>query len=165
MISFLNFMYESSLYSTFVLFLLMLLLTSLVLLLLKKPLNFAFSFALPLTLISYLSMNAAPIPWILQDNVKHLLLQQAKDGVGSNAFVNSIVFPCSHTPSGFVRGYDYGNALESYDRDLKNHLDKTEVFKVLPKDNLNIDKALGLCEFAIQFNTLKFNEVRKNEKS
>ncbi|MFX2151919.1 hypothetical protein [Acinetobacter baumannii] len=118
-------------------------------------------------------MNTAPIPGILQDNVKNLLLQQAKDGVGSNGFVNSIVMPCANEGIGFrsfdkpgyVRGYDYGNALESYNRDLKNHVDKTEAFKVRPNDKLNIDKNLSLCEFAIEFNNLKFNEVRSNEKS
>lgn len=170
-------MYEGSLYSTLVLFLLMYILGSISLLLFKVPVksvfSLAFSLAFPLTLVGYLSMNAAPIPGILQDNVKNLLLQQAKDGVGSNGFVNSIVMPCANEGIGFrsldkpgyVRGYDYGNALESYNRDLKNHLDKTEAFKVRPNGKLNIDKNLSLCEFAIEFNNLKFNEVRSNEKS
>ena len=177
MISFLNFMYEGSLYSTLVLFLLMYILGSIALILFKIPVNslfsLAFSLAFPLTLVGYLTLNTAPIPGILQDNVKNLLLQQAKDGVGSNGFVNSIVMPCANEGIGFrsldkpgyVWGYDYGNALESYDRDLKNHLDKTEVFKVKPKDNLHIDKNLSLCQFATEFNNLKFNEIRNNEKS
>ncbi|WP_340601073.1 hypothetical protein [Acinetobacter sp. HZNU-JH01] len=177
MITFLNFMYESSLYSTLVLFMLMHILGSITLLLFKVPVksvfSLAFSLAFPLTLVAYLSMNTAPIPGILQDNVKNLLLQQAKDGVGSNGFVNSIVIPCttegtsfrSVNKPGYVRGYDYSNALESYDSDLKNHLDKTEVLKVTPKDNLHIDKNLSLCDFAIEFNNLKFNQVRSIEKS
>lgn len=162
MIEFLNFMYQGSFYSTVVLFVIMCLLGFNFLLLIKMPLNSAlssaFSLSFPLTLIGYLSINFAPIPNLLQNNVKNLLIQQAREGVGSNAFVNSIVIPCQDK-AGYVRGYNYGQALESYTRDLKNHLDKTEAFKVRPNDKLNIDKNLSLCEFAKAFNNVKFQQM------
>ena len=69
--------------------------------------------------------------------------------------------PCHD--NGYLRGHDYNWALDAYQRDIQGHVDKTEVFKVSPKPNLNIDKNLKLCEFAYKFNEIKFNEVRKNE--
>lgn len=170
MIEFLNFIYEGSFFSILVLYLFMYVLGAFILIILRVPFGSArrsaFSLAMLLTLVSYLTINTAPIPPILQENMKNLLIQQAKEGVGSNAFLNAIIFPCADQKSGFVRGYNYGNALESYRRDQKNHLDQTEVFKVIPNDRLNIDKNLNLCDFAVFFNQQKFNELEsKDSKS
>jgi hypothetical protein len=61
---------------TLVLFLLMYILGSTTLILFKIPVksafSLAFSLAFPLTLIGYLTLNTAPIPWILQENVKFI---------------------------------------------------------------------------------------------
>lgn len=161
LIAILDFLYLGSLFSIVCIFLSMYLLGFALFSLLKKPTNNAFAFAIPMTLISWLALNAAPIPPVAQENLKKMLIQQAKYGIGSNALVNNIIMPCRD--NGYLRGHDYNWALDAYQRDIQGHVDKTEVFKVSPKPNLNIDKNLKLCEFAYKFNEIKFNEVRKNE--
>ncbi|MFL1616187.1 hypothetical protein GHT89_16445 [Acinetobacter baumannii] len=128
----------------------------------KKPARTnAFSLAMALTLMSWLALNAAPIPPAAQENLKDMLVLQAKYGVGSNGLVNRIIMPCQE--KGYVRGHDYNWALDSYQRDIQGHLDKTEVFKVTPTANLGIDKNLEICEFISKFNEIKFKELIKNE--
>jgi hypothetical protein len=158
LVAFLDFLYLGSFYSIVCIFLLMYVLGFISFIRFKKPARSnAFALAIPLTLMSWLALNTAPIPPIAQENLKMMLIQQAKYGVGSNALVNNIIFPCQE--KGYLRGHDYKWSLNAYQRDLQSHIEKTEVFKVSPKPNLDIDKSLELCEFTARFNEIKFNEL------
>ncbi|RCT89708.1 hypothetical protein DVA68_15815 [Acinetobacter baumannii] len=162
MIAFFNFLYSGSFFSIVCIFLFMYVLGLALFTHFKKPARSnAFSLAIPLTFMSWLALNAAPIPPAAQENLKDMLIQQAKFGVGSNALVNTIIMPCQD--QGYVRGHDYNWALNAYQRDIQGHVDKTEVFKVTPKTNLDIDKKLEICEFISKFNEIKFKELIKNE--
>ncbi|EPL3718906.1 hypothetical protein NXT48_003884, partial [Acinetobacter baumannii] len=149
MINLLELLYLGDFYSLVFIFFLMLMLASLIFFALKKRPIFYNSFSLSffLTLIAWLSINAAPLPFALQENIKTLLIQQAKAGVGSNGLVNRILVPCMYPNKGYIRGFDYHYALDSYKTDMQKHLDKTEAFKVQPKSVLNIDTSLELCKF------------------
>jgi len=161
---FLDFLYQGNFLSILLLYSLVYLVVATILLFRKKPTNSALSISIALTLPAYLFLNMAPIPNVLNNHLKELLIQQAHYGVGSNGLVNSILLPCSLDDRGYLRGQDYQNALMSIKTDMKDHLDKTEVFRISPVEKVNIDKSLNICEFVSQFNELKAKEIQKYEQ-
>ena len=118
LIAILDFLYLGSFFSIVCIFLSMYLLGFALFTLLKKPTNNAFAFAIPMTLISWLALNAAPIPPVAQENLKMMLIQQAKYGIGSNALVNNIIMPCRDHHRLFVlcHGGDTGQCQYTHQR-------------------------------------------------
>lgn len=161
---FLDLLYQGNFLSILLLYSLIYLLVGTILLFRKRPINSALSISIALTLPAYLFLNMAPIPNVLNNHLKELLIQQAHYGVGSNGLVNSILLPCSLDDRGYLRGTDYQNALMSIQTDMKDHLDQTEVFKISPIEKVNINGSLNICEFVNQFNELKAKEIQKYEQ-
>lgn len=76
-------------------------------------------------------IKCSPYPPTVQQNLKDMLKNQASLGVGSNGLVNTVILGCNKN-EGFLRGYDYSKALDSYKKDIINHTEGTEVFKLEP---------------------------------
>lgn len=127
-----------------------------ILILSKKSYKKSFSISIILTFFAYISILVGPLPSPLEIKLKKALNQQVIYGVGSNGLVNTILLPCEE--DGYMRGVYYRKAIYWEKKDMDNHLNKKNIFKLTPKkESFNL-KDFSLCEFANVVNDLRIEE-------
>ncbi len=124
----------------------------------SKSIYSGINFAFPFSMLFWIGLNVAPIPPTVQQNLKDMLKNQASLGVGSNGLVNTVILGCNKN-EGFLRGYDYSKALDSYKKDIINHTEGTEVFKLEPLPKIDINETKPICSYIENFNKLKFEKI------
>lgn len=129
---------------------------AIILILLKKSYKKSFSISIILTFFAYIGILVGPLPPPLESKLKNALNQQVVYGVGSNGLVNTILRPCAE--DGYLRGVYYRKAIYWENKDMENHLNRKDTFKLTPINKDFKLKDISLCEFANIINDIKIEE-------
>lgn len=116
----------------------------------KKTFNSSFfQLSIGISLCVVVVTWVLPIPQGLQNTLKMYLYQFQENEFESNGMLNIILIRCMDN-GGYLRGIDYKNVMETYDRDISNHLEKNHSFTLSIKHNYKTDESI--CDFAIKYN-------------
>jgi hypothetical protein len=122
----------------------------------KKPLK---SLVIPLTAIVYFTLIFSPLPPAAENKFKEDLVFLKENKVKTNGMINRIINICDDDSQGnSIKGFQYEEIQNAYNRDLERHFEKDGVY-VSPAKDAKLDPiykdSKDLCDAAWMLNKYK----------
>lgn len=118
-------------------------------------------FAIPLTFFIWLIFLFSPLPAPAQQALKKDLVFLKYNNIQTNAMINMIILSCDDALNGsYIKGYQYRDVKEAYERDVKNFLDSNKLFThPLNSSKITNDpiyaESKNICDAAWMYNNFK----------
>lgn len=107
----------------------------------------------PLGFIIYFTILFLPLPSTLDKQIIKMLDQLELNQVDSNGTINSVLMPCINKDMNAVRGFQYDDVMDAFQRDMDSHLEESSSYS--GGHSKNMFTSDDLCKAAWHYNDIK----------